>query len=173
MKKVFIINGSGGVGKDTFVEMVSKVVPTINYSSVDKVKLIAKQIGWDGVSKTDKDRKLLSDLKALTTEYNDMSFNCLKHTVSNFLTISGASCLFLHIREPEEIKRAVQEFNAETILVKRDSTQAIKTNISDANVDNYDYDYIINNSGTLEDLEIEARKFVYKYVCEEDTDNDE
>lgn len=173
MKKIFIINGSGGVGKDTFVKLISNFIPAINYSSVDKVKIIAKQIGWDGISKTDKDRKLLSDLKALTTEYNDMSFNCLKHTVSNFFDISSASCLFLHIREPEEIKRAVQEFNAETILIKRNSTQAITTNVSDANVENYKYDYIINNDGTLEDLEIEARKFVYKYIIEEDNDNDE
>lgn len=55
-KHIFIINGSGGVGKDTFVEMVQvelnnilkKFHTVINFSSVDKVKEIAKEIGWDG-----------------------------------------------------------------------------------------------------------------------------
>ena len=67
-KQVFIINGSGGVGKDTFVELVSKVfnLSVMNFSSVDKVKEIARIIGWTG-GKTEKDRKFLSDLKLLCT----------------------------------------------------------------------------------------------------------
>lgn len=55
-KHIFIINGSGGVGKDTFVQLVSaelnnnlkKFHTVVNFSSVDKVKEIAKEIGWDG-----------------------------------------------------------------------------------------------------------------------------
>ena len=88
IKQVFIINGSGGVGKDTFVEFV-EMIPTFefigenenstvwfknfeikNYSSVSKVKEIAKIIGWNG-EKTERDRKFLSDLKLLTTKYKD------------------------------------------------------------------------------------------------------
>ena len=86
IKQVFIINGSGGVGKDTFIEMIPtfefigknenstvwfKNLEIRNYSSVSKVKEIAKIIGWNG-EKTERDRKFLSDLKLLTTEYNDM-----------------------------------------------------------------------------------------------------
>ena len=62
--EIFIINGSGGCGKDTFVELFSKHYgpdKVWNYSSVDKVKRIAKEIGWTG-AKTEKDRKFLSDL---------------------------------------------------------------------------------------------------------------
>ena len=44
MKKIFIINGSGGVGKDTFVELVSQFFPVVNVSSVHKVKEIAIEI---------------------------------------------------------------------------------------------------------------------------------
>lgn len=49
-KQVFIINGSGGVGKDTFVKMVSEATDNsvLNFSSVDKVKDIARIIGWTG-----------------------------------------------------------------------------------------------------------------------------
>ena len=62
-KNIIVINGTGGSGKDTFVEYVSKYAKVYNFSSVDKVKEIAKLIGWTG-TKTDKDRKFLSDLKA-------------------------------------------------------------------------------------------------------------
>ena len=152
MKEIFIINGSGGVGKDTFIDFVSKHMYVENYSSVDKVKKIAKIIGWDG-GKTEKDRKFLSDLKLLTTEYNDMPFQCMKKKVDNFYNDSIASVLFLHIREPEEIDRAVKEFGAKTILIKRDKVKHIKSNMADENVYNYSYDFIIENNGSLEDLE--------------------
>ena len=58
IKQVFIINGSGGVGKDSFIEVVAKTDKCAigNYSSVSKVKEIAKIIGWDG-SKSERDRK--------------------------------------------------------------------------------------------------------------------
>ena len=37
-KQIVIINGSAGVGKDTFVNLVSKYVPTMKYSSIDRIK---------------------------------------------------------------------------------------------------------------------------------------
>ena len=160
MKKVFILNGSGGVGKDTFVDLVSNYIPTIHFSSVTKVKEIAKAIGWDG-GKTEKDRKFLSDLKMLCTEYNNMPFNSMKEKVSEFLN-SDANALFIDIREPNEIEIAKQAFNAETVLVKRDSVTHITSNMADANVYNYQYDHIIENNGSIEDLSNTAKMFVDK-----------
>lgn len=159
MKEIIIINGTGGSGKDTFVEFVSKYKKTFNFSSVDKVKKIATQIGWTG-SKTEKDRKFLSDLKKLTTEYNDMSFNDIKENVKSFLN-SDSEIMFIHIREPEEIKRAALEFNTKTLLIKRNGVDNISSNYSDANVENYEYDFIIYNT-TLEELEKEALNFSKK-----------
>ena len=166
-KQIFIINGSGGVGKDTFVELVSielnnilkKFHTVVNFSSVDKVKEIAKEIGWDG-KKSEKDRKFLSDLKKLTSEYCDMPFESMKNTVKEFNDNDEAKLLFLHIREPEEIRRAVKEFNAKTILVTRESVECVISNISDRNVFNYDYDFLINNNGTIDDLRNKAKQFV-------------
>ena len=54
-KYIVIINGTGGSGKDTFVSFVSKYNKVYNFSSIDKVKEIAKEVGWDG-GKTEKDR---------------------------------------------------------------------------------------------------------------------
>ncbi len=156
-KKVVIINGTGGSGKDTFVEFASKYANVYNFSSVDKVKEIAKDIGWTG-TKTEKDRKFLHDLKMLTTEYNDMPFNSIKGAFENFKN-SDDEIMFIHIREPEGIERAAKEFNAETLLVRRENYDTITSNYADASVENYNYDFVINNS-TLESLESEAKNFV-------------
>ena len=157
MKKIVVINGTGGCGKDTFVELCSKYISVYNFSSIDKVKEIAKIIGWTG-TKHDKDRKFLSDLKKLTTEYNDMSFESIKEAI-NIFNNNNFELMFIHIREPEEIKRVVEEFKAYSLLIKRKNQELIKTNYSDASVFNYDYDYIIENT-TLEEYEKKAINFI-------------
>ena len=157
MKKIVIINGTGGCGKDTFVEYVAKYIPVTNFSSVDKVKEITTAIGWNG-GKTERDRKFLSDFKKLTTEYNDMAFKSVEEAVRKFRK-SNSKILFIHIREPEEIKRAVDCFKALTLLIKREDLENISSNESDANVENYNYDFVIMNT-TLEELDVEAQKFI-------------
>lgn len=163
MKEIIVINGTGGSGKDTFVDFCKKYANVKNFSSIDKVKEIARLIGWNG-GKTDRDRKFLSDLKKLTTEYNDMPFNSVKDEVFKFNN-SEEDIMFIHIREPEEIKRAVDAFNAKTLLIKRVGLDPINSNYSDANVENYNYDYIIENN-TLEDLDKEASLFVNQLLSE-------
>lgn len=172
-KQVFIINGMATSGKDTFVNLVTKYFYlrykyfAINFSSVEKVKKVAKLIGWDGVSKTEKDRKLLSDLKLLCTEYNDMPFNSMCEIVGEFNKSKYQQMLFLHIREPEEVERAKNTFNAKTILIKRDSIEHITSNMSDKNIYNYTYDIVINNNGTKEELEEKALEFIEDFIDDE------
>ena len=161
IKRIFIINGSGGSGKDTFVSLIQQNCnqPVYNFSSVDKVKEVAKSIGWDG-SKTERDRKFLSDLKLLCTNYNDMPLNSMIEKVEEFMLDSDAVMLFLHIREPNEIERAKNIFNAKTILIKRDTVKQITSNDADGNVFNYNYDIVINNDKGIKELEIKALQFI-------------
>lgn len=172
-KQIFVINGSAGVGKDTFVDAVERALEDINkdywvenYSSVTRVKQIAESCGWNSEVKTEKDRKFLSDLKLLLTEYNDLPFKDLGYVVEGFLHdgFENSKLLFLHIREPEEIAKAERAFNAKTILIKRDSVKHITSNMGDENVYNYDYDIIVENNGTFEDLQETARLFVSDYI---------
>lgn len=160
MKKIFIINGSGGVGKDYFISLLDEVSPfkIINYSSIDKVKEIAEIIGWNG-EKTERARQFLFDLKALCTEYNDMPFNLCKEVVDSFKNDNEAQILFLHIREPEEIERAKQAFGAATVLIRKASVPQIFSNDADGRVLEYDYDIHILNDGTPDELKDLARKF--------------
>lgn len=169
-KHIFVINGSGGVGKDTFVNLVSlelndkmkRFRTVINFSSVDKVKEIAKEIGWNG-GKSEIDRKFLSDLKLLTSGYCDMPFKSMETKVKEFKSNSDSKFLFLHIREPMEIARASEEFGAKTILIVRDSVKHITSNMADENVFNYDYDYVIENNGSMDEFREKAKEFIEIY----------
>lgn len=160
INKIFVINGSGGVGKDTFVGLFREVsqdfLQTINYSSVDKIKEIAKEIGWDG-TKNEKSRKFLSDLKILCSEYNDLPFKCMSEIIKKNKSKHDV-VIFLHIREPTEIKRACKEFEAKSILIKRDSVEHIISNEGDRNVFDYKYDIVINNDKDMEALKRKANR---------------
>lgn len=161
-KRIFVINGSGGVGKDTFVNMVSKYIPTTNYSSVDKIKEAAKVIGWNG-EKTEKARKFLSDLKILSTEYNNYPYKSMINKINDFLEDTVNQFLFLHIREPEEIKCLSKEFDLTTILISNSNVSPINTNMADKNVFDYDYDMEITNDSDLTKLNEKAELFCELY----------
>lgn len=158
MQKIYITNGVGGCGKDTFASFLSEYVSVFKYSSIDKVKEIAELCGWTG-GKTERDRKFLSDLKCLTTEYSDMAFQDLQEEVHWFRQNPQNKVMLIDIREPGEIRRAVNEFGAETILIINPNIPHIDSNMADKNVYEYDYDHRIMNNGTLEDLKRKAREF--------------
>lgn len=161
-KHVFVINGTGGAGKDTFVKFVSGYVPSVNFSSVDIVKEAASILGWTG-TKTEKDRKFLSGLKQMAADYCDMPFKSMEKKAEEFYKDSN-KFLFLHIREPQEIERAVHKFNAKTILVTREAAGIIKSNKSDRDVFCYRYDFTIENNGTLEGLHKKAEEFTKLFL---------
>ncbi len=157
MKEVIIINGPAGSGKDEFIKIVNRYAKVRNFSSVDKVKSIATLIGWQG-QKDEKSRKFLSDLKRLTTEYNDMSYNDMMRAFEEFKS-SDEEIMFIHIREPEEIRRAVKLTGAKTLFIDREGVKKITSNPSDAHVDDYTYDMTIINT-TLDEYQDKAEAFV-------------
>lgn len=68
-------------------------------------------------------------------------------------------------REPEEILRFKNKFNATTLLIKRELMENItQSNDADSNVLNFNYDYVINNNGTLLELKTKAIKFLNELI---------
>lgn len=165
MKTIFIINGMAGAGKDTFVSFLNEIIPTQHISIVDKAKETAKTMGWTG-EKTEKDRRFLSDIKLATDRYDDRNYEYIKEQVKDFLENKNNKnkVLCIDMREKEQIQRAIKDFGARSVLVYRDDTPHILSNIADANVFNMRYDITINNNGTLEDLKKEAQKFIDNFV---------
>lgn len=159
-KKIVIINGSGGVGKDTFVEFCSEFANVKNISSVDKVKEAAKVlVNWNG-EKDEKSRKFLSDLKKMSIDYNNYPMVYIKEQANEFKANETEKIMFIHIREISEIEKVKDEVGAKTLLITSSRVQKITTNSSDANVADYNYDCYISNDGTLEELKEKAKKFV-------------
>ena len=152
-KMVIIINGKGGVGKDTlcnasknyfFSEMVSAITP---------IKELAKSCGWKG-DKSAKSRKFLSDLKRLLIEYNDLPNNYLISKYHDFL-MSTNDILFVQIRESDQIEAFCEKLTTHyfTLLVKSNRNNFEKKqlgNISDDAVDDYSYDYTYWNDAPLD-----------------------
>ncbi len=170
---VFIVNGKPNSGKDTFTEKffdyinINNNVNYLHISTIDHIKDIAEYLfGWDGI-KDVKGRKLLSDLKNASIDYNDGPFKyCINkinehnkktESIKNIVNIS-----IVHCREPKEIKKFVDHFGREickTILIYRKNFQQIISNDSDKNVNNYVYDYTIHNDSSLSDFYKEIGQF--------------
>ncbi|HCJ32604.1 MAG TPA: hypothetical protein DHV70_06945, partial [Firmicutes bacterium] len=67
--------------------------------------------------------------------------------------------LFVKLREPEEIKRLALLYNVKTILIRRKDHKIITSNRADAKVENYNYDYVIENN-SLSKLDCIAKKLI-------------
>ena len=154
-KTVIIINGAGGVGKDTLCEIASRHYKVVNVSSITPIKQIAAECGWDG-SKDDRSRRFLSELKRLTVEYNDYPTLWALQRYREFLS-SDAEIMFVHIREPEEIAKLVEGTDGAAVtLLIRGGQRMQKShygNRSDDCVEDYKYDHVFYNDKSLEEAE--------------------
>ena len=161
-KTVIVINGAGGVGKDTLCEFAEKHYKVMNISSITPIKEIAAMCGWSG-EKTDKARKFLSDLKALSIEYNDFPTVWATEKYKEFLS-SNFEIMFVHIREAQEIEKFVKatDGEAKTLLVRGGERMKKSNygNASDDDVEKYSYDYYFVNDKTLEEAEKEFVNFL-------------
>ncbi len=156
-KTAIVINGAGGVGKDTLCELAAKHFKVKNISSITPIKEIAAQCGWNGV-KDNSARKFLSDLKRICVEYNDYPTVWAKKQYDEFIS-SDEDVMFVHIREPEEIKKFVDITGGEakTLLVRGGKRMSDEKygNASDDGVENFAYDYYFLNESSLDTAELE------------------
>lgn len=160
-KKIIVINGKGAVGKDTLCDAVARKYVVLNCSSITPIKAVAEDLGWDRDNdKSDRARKFLSDLKMLSSQFNDFPFRYLMTKYDGFTADQNAQVMFVHIREPKEIaKFKAQVPNCKTLLVKSKRVERDFGNTADDNVDSYDYDYVYHNDKPLEEVEADFLEF--------------
>ena len=166
--KYFIINGRPRSGKDTFVNFCLEELGAFGklISTVDFVKKIATECGWDG-TKDLKNRKFLSDLKDLLTNWGDVPYKKTLQEINMFKfdldcwDASDKGVVFIMCREPKEIERFERELNAKSLLIRRASVEfEQQSNHADSEVLNHKYDYIIENNGTVDELKEKAKDFL-------------
>ena len=159
-KTVLIVNGKPRAGKDTFVELLSYMIPVYKYSIIEKVKCVALDCGWKG-KKEERDRKFLYELKKLTDEYSDMSFIDVYEKIEAFAKDEIKEVLFaVDIRDPEDIEMMKDLTGAFTVFIENENVPEITSNPADANVANYEYDFVIKNNGTMDDYKREVYNFL-------------
>jgi len=154
-KLVIVLNGKGGVGKDTLCEAAGTGFCTRMVSSIEPVKALARQCGWVG-DKSAKSRKFLSDLKQLLTEYNDYPTQYLLSAHRSFLE-SDDEILFVQIREPDQIAAFRRELTGKhTALLIRSNREGFDNNplgnASDDDVEAYPYDHVFWNNERKESV---------------------
>lgn len=167
-KVTIVINGVGGAGKDTLISFVAEKYWIKNVSSIDPIKNIASVIGWNG-QKDEKSRKFLSDLKKITTDYNDYALNYILEEQKSFLS-GPEEIMFVHIREPKEIEKFVSRSKGETLTLLIKPREELQNkqfgNVSDDNVENYDYDLVFNNNHSIEETKELWLEFFKKNIKE-------
>ena len=176
-KRIIIINGKGGSGKDTCVKFVTDYYAghTMNVSTVDPIKKAASLLGWNK-SKDNIDRKFLSDLKQISSDYNDYPN---KYTISKIdkfskLSVTWMRFMFIHCREPENIQLLETYLNTlnvkhYTLLIRRPGIEDTYGNNSDDNVENYNYDFIYeNNYASLDAYRRSFMKFFNENIVGEE-----
>lgn len=172
---VFVINGYPMSGKDEVIRILELMPDIVNFSTIDIPKEIAVKMGWDG-SKSDENREMLSNLKKFYNKYFDGTKKDIKRTIQmgNFF-MKKLICIVS--REPEEIEW-IQGYCKESdikcykVCVKSPFELKNVNNSSDSDINNITYDIIINNDGTLKDLNSEVREKLVPLIENGETKND-
>lgn len=179
---IWIINGTNGVGKDTFIGNLrcsfkpqsrsknserERQSSISSISTIDTVKDMLRTYEiWDG-EKDEASRLLMQRIKEAICEYSNYitesivsrSREWFALQSKRFGTSDDISMMFIHCREPEEIKKLVDALNAcfgdqafiGTILIDRKDAPEVAHNKSDENVRNYNYDFTFDITNRLDD----------------------
>lgn len=194
--KTFVINGKPGAGKDTFIDLVEEYVrrdirnkgkvSVVSVSTVDLMKRALVLLGWDGTTKSPQIRRALSNMKDFATQLYDTPYQYVndvfdkirleqeelfrQHGSRGYTTL-----LFVHSREPEEIERFEKNLNAKSILIVRRGLKEIDgiKNHADENVENHNYNFVVHNDGTLNNLRKLAEQFAEAILQDDKNGGDE
>ena len=171
--KIILIGGKANTGKDSTAEYIdeyyrSRGLDVVNIQIAYYIKMYAKEIAkWDGDNET-KPRQLLQDLGTELIRKQIDEYFFIKRIIQDIdiysryfdvITISDG-------RLPEEfasIKLAYPE--TVTVHVTRPGfssrlTKDQKAHVTEALVDEIEYDYEVVNDGTLDDLQKKAIELV-------------
>lgn len=145
MKKLIGVTGYAQSGKDE----IGRICATHGYNRVafaDEVKRIAFMMGWDG-KKDERGRRFLQDIGNRAREYDqDVWVRLAFAEAQRYERMVFTDVRFLN--EARWIK------NAGGVLVRvvRDGVGPANDDVSETELEQIRYDFLVNNSTTLDDL---------------------
>lgn len=163
MERLYVLAGKARSGKDTtadFMEKYYKNKKIIRLMYGAGVKIYASLLSdWDG-SEEDKPRELLQKIAVESREVNpDYTIKRMEEDI-NILKDYCDIIIITDARMPEEVLMPKEKFKeAITIKLERpnfDSPLSLsqQKSLTEVALDNFDnYDYVVSNDGTLEDLD--------------------
>lgn len=174
-KLLILVNGQAGAGKDTFVNECiwqgtlldndKKGIGLYTLSYADPAKKALCKLGWEPwiENKTPSVRHLLADLVDFGDE-TGANFAYLQENVDQVIT---PSIIFCHMRNPKTIQKVKEFYNDPAKKVKCESVLILRDDLSMQEPDrwgiySYTYDTVVNNNGTLDQLEEKAKDFIAK-----------
>lgn len=157
---IFVLNGSPRAGKNTFVKLIPNAA---HYSYVDLTRRMLDTEGIDYKFKSNSARVMLETINNALEKYDDIPFKDICSITDDFLNgYLGADYLFIDIRKPENIEKYLKEFKGARAVFVDDKKPVSNVTESDSLVADYQYDFYIDNSGSLENLKQEAMRFIHK-----------
>ena len=151
------MSGEARSGKDTAAEVILKKYSGATFAFADGIKKIAyNYFGWYG-EKDELGRKILQDIGTNGRNYNrDIWVNDTIDRIQWWTRQSSDNQLAVvtDTRYPNEIQRIKHEFpNVVTIRITRDSVEKLK-HPSETALDQWtDWDYVVENNGSLEEFQ--------------------
>ena len=166
-----IINGTGGVGKDTWITEFDKItgLKAHRVSIVDMVKKAAQILGWKN-AKTDENRKALSELKDLSDKYWGSNIDYVMANYEDYSMHNGyevCNWFFIIAREPKDITKLVELIpDAKTVLITRDGVES-HGNHADDEVSDYKYDLVFENNKSIKESSMDFAVALYELFGED------
>ena len=165
--KILLIGGKAGAGKNTVADIIKENFPKVRLLAfATRVKDIAYAIGWNG-EKDEKGRRLLQHIGAVGREYNKNTWvndvvyklkSPMLNTITNIFVITD-------FRFPNEYYLLKKKFPNSVYTICVTGRQANlgdenSRDISENSLNNFAFDFVIDNSGSKEDLEANVIKLL-------------
>jgi len=173
MKNIILISGKAESGKNLVGDILQKHLSnTLIAAFGDYVKYVCQNyLGWDGVKNqegrhfiqhwgTDIIRKENPDFWAIVL--SELHF-ALRNNFDYFIV---PDVRFLNEIEQEKIIFGNKVITLKIVRPNHESilTEEQKNHISETGLDNYEFDYVIVNDGTIEDLEKKVEMFIERFI---------
>ena len=173
MKKIILVSAKARNGKDTVAELAKQELElkgerVLICHYADLLKYICKTFfDWDGV-KDDKGRTILQHVGTDVIRIKNHAPDYWVDFIANLLWMFYDEWDYILIpdtRFPNELERMIDNFSKERIVSLRINrpnfnsgmTQEQLNHSSECALDDYKFDYYIENNGTLEDLQLKVK----------------